>query len=109
MPVSRTPRRPGRPPQQSSKLYPIVYLAGRESDFPALSWVVPRGPHIPMRNNFRPRFMMRSTNARREALTFYLLISPWLIGFIVFLAYPMLRSLYLSFTSYNLLSPPIWV
>jgi multiple sugar transport system permease protein len=47
--------------------------------------------------------------ARREAISFYLLIAPWLIGFLVFLAYPMLRSLYLSFTSYNLLSPPVWI
>lgn len=47
--------------------------------------------------------------ARREALTFYLLIAPWLLGFLVFLAYPMLRSLYLSFTDYNLLTPPTWV
>jgi multiple sugar transport system permease protein len=46
--------------------------------------------------------------ARREALTFYILVLPWLIGFIGFLAYPMLRSLYLSFTSYDLLSPPVW-
>lgn len=47
--------------------------------------------------------------ARREALSFYILILPWLVGFLVFLAYPMLRSLYLSFTSYDLLSPPVWV
>jgi multiple sugar transport system permease protein len=59
-------------------------------------------------------FLLRKLNlesplARREALSFYILIAPWLIGFLVFLAYPMLRSLYLSFTSYNLLSPPEWV
>jgi multiple sugar transport system permease protein len=54
-------------------------------------------------------FNIGSPMARREALAFYLLIMPWLIGFLVFLAYPMLRSLYLSFTSYNLLSPPEWV
>jgi multiple sugar transport system permease protein len=47
--------------------------------------------------------------ARREAITFYILILPWLAGFLIFLAYPMLRSLYLSFTSYNLLSAPQWV
>ena len=46
---------------------------------------------------------------RREALTFYILISPWLIGFLIFIAYPMLRSLYLSFTSYDLMSPPVWI
>src|SRR4051812_14541326 len=62
-----------------------------------------------MRNSIRARLSLNSTIARREALVFYLLISPWLIGFIVFLAYPMLRSLYLSFTNYNLMSPPIWV
>ncbi len=50
-----------------------------------------------------------SALARREAISFYILILPWLIGFLVFLAYPMLRSLYLSFTSYDLLSPPVWV
>lgn len=58
--------------------------------------------------NFVRRFGW-SPLARREAISFYLLILPWLIGFLVFLAYPMLRSLYLSFTSYNLLSPPQWV
>jgi multiple sugar transport system permease protein len=57
----------------------------------------------------RLRLRGGSPLARREAITFYVLILPWLIGFLVFLAYPMLRSLYLSFTSYNLLSPPDWV
>src|ERR1700687_6166624 len=62
-----------------------------------------------MLNNVRSRMKFESTNARREALAFYLLIGPWLLGFIVFLAYPMLLSLYLSFTNYNLMSPPNWV
>lgn len=47
--------------------------------------------------------------ARREAFTFYILILPWLAGFLIFLAYPMARSLYLSFTSYDLFSPPEWI
>ncbi len=55
------------------------------------------------------KYELGSRLARREALTFYILILPWVIGFLIFLAYPMLRSLYLSFTSYNLLSPPEWV
>ncbi len=55
------------------------------------------------------RFNLRSPMARREALTFYILISPWLIGFFGFLAYPMLRSLYLSFTNYNLQGNPVWI
>ncbi|MBI1279251.1 MAG: ABC transporter permease subunit [Anaerolineaceae bacterium] len=55
------------------------------------------------------KYELGSRLARREAFTFYILILPWVLGFLVFLAYPMLRSLYLSFTSYNLLSPPEWV
>jgi multiple sugar transport system permease protein len=55
------------------------------------------------------RLNLKSPMARREALTFYILISPWIIGFLVFLAYPMLRSLYLSFTNYSLQSAPVWV
>jgi multiple sugar transport system permease protein len=46
---------------------------------------------------------------RREAITFYLLVLPWIIGFIVFYAYPTLRSLYLSFTHYQIGREPILV
>jgi multiple sugar transport system permease protein len=35
-----------------------------------------------------------------------LFMSPWLIGFSVFILYPALASLYYSFTNYDLLSPP---
>ena len=55
------------------------------------------------------RLNMKSSMARREALTFYVLILPWLIGFLIFLAYPMARSLYLSFTNYGLQATPVWV
>lgn len=37
----------------------------------------------------------------REALTGYLFISPWVIGFLVFVLGPMMTSLYLGFTRYN--------
>lgn len=36
-------------------------------------------------------------------------ISPWIIGFLAFFVYPLLLSLYYSFTEYNLLQPPKWV
>lgn len=52
----------------------------------------------------RPRRMTPRT--RREAITFYLCISPWLIGFIVFTAGPMIASLALSFTEWDILTPP---
>src|SRR5579871_5836708 len=41
----------------------------------------------------------------------YLFVSPWIIGFILFTAGPMLFSLGLSFTDYNILSskPIQWI
>lgn len=39
----------------------------------------------------------------------WLFVSPWVIGFGLLTAGPMLYSLYLSFTSASLLSPPEWV
>jgi multiple sugar transport system permease protein len=39
----------------------------------------------------------------------YLFLTPWLIGFLVFTLYPMLYSLYLSFTDFNILQPPKWI
>ncbi|GAA1807266.1 carbohydrate ABC transporter permease [Nesterenkonia flava] len=39
----------------------------------------------------------------------FLFLLPWLIGIFGFTAGPMLASLYLAFTNYNLLQPPTWV
>ncbi|SEN50965.1 carbohydrate ABC transporter membrane protein 1, CUT1 family (TC 3.A.1.1.-) [Amphibacillus marinus] len=52
---------------------------------------------------------LESRNLRADNLSGYLSISPWLIGFILLILGPMLASLYLSFTDYNLLSAPNWV
>jgi multiple sugar transport system permease protein len=46
---------------------------------------------------------------RREAATGYALIAPWLLGFLIWTAYPILASLYYSFTNYNVFQPPKWV
>ena len=45
----------------------------------------------------------------RETLEFYLYISPWIIGFLVFLLYPLGSSLYYSFTRYEIGSTPSWI
>ena len=45
----------------------------------------------------------------RNLLWGLLFISPWLIGFLLWTAYPLASSLYYSFTRYDLLSPPQWV
>jgi multiple sugar transport system permease protein len=46
---------------------------------------------------------------RRESLYFYLTISPWLIGFLLLTVGPMLYSLYISFTRWDLLTEPVWI
>ena len=46
---------------------------------------------------------------KKEAIEFYLIISPWIIGFLLFLGGPIVASAVLSFTDWNLLNPPSWV
>ena len=36
-------------------------------------------------------------------------LSPWIVGFTVFFGYPLVMIGYLSFTHYDLLSPPRWI
>jgi len=47
--------------------------------------------------------------SRREAMWAYVLISPWIIGFIVFTAGPMIASAYFSLTEYDVINPPRFV
>jgi multiple sugar transport system permease protein len=51
----------------------------------------------------------RATIQRREMLAGLAFISPWFIGFLVFTAGPMVASLALSFTDYNILKPPRFI
>jgi len=53
------------------------------------------------------RRLFRSARAREE-FEFYLGISPWMIGFLVFTGGPILASFIISFTEWRLLSPPKW-
>jgi multiple sugar transport system permease protein len=50
-----------------------------------------------------------SRMARIEERWFYVFIAPWIVGFIVFTAGPMLASLYFSFTQYDITSAPKWI
>jgi len=47
--------------------------------------------------------------ARKEELAFYLFIMPWLVGFAIFTAGPILASLFYSFTFYDVVTPARWV
>ena len=52
-----------------------------------------------------PRWTMK----RKEALAFYLCISPWIIGFILFYLGPVIASFYFSLTNWDLLTAPKFI
>ena len=45
----------------------------------------------------------------RRRLTVLAFMSPWLVGFSVFFLYPLITTVYLSFTHYDLLQPSRWI
>jgi multiple sugar transport system permease protein len=51
----------------------------------------------------------RHPGRTREAVAGYVFLSPWLLGLFGITLLPMLYSLYLSFTDYDLLQDPEWV
>ncbi|MFB9237781.1 carbohydrate ABC transporter permease [Plantactinospora siamensis] len=54
-----------------------------------------------------PRRRRRMTpTARREARWALVFLAPWIIGFLIFYAGPMLASLWLSFTDYDVINAP---
>lgn len=46
---------------------------------------------------------------RREAMWFYIMVSPWVIGFLVFTLGPMIYSFYLSLTNWDLFTAPQFI
>ncbi|MCY7287809.1 MAG: ABC transporter permease, partial [Cryobacterium sp.] len=54
------------------------------------------------------RAQQRKENSRDNKAA-YLFLIPWFIGLAVITIGPMIASLYLSFTNYNLLQPPEWI
>lgn len=53
--------------------------------------------------------MLRTRKRLREALVAYGFISPWLIGFVLFMGGPIVASLVLSFFRWKLIEPPVFV
>ncbi|MFJ6741798.1 carbohydrate ABC transporter permease [Streptomyces sp. NPDC091279] len=56
-----------------------------------------------------PAARPRPRRGRRENLAGYLFMSPWIAGFLLLTAGPMVASLYFAFTDYNLFSSPRWI
>ncbi|MBA2518282.1 MAG: sugar ABC transporter permease [Chloroflexia bacterium] len=57
----------------------------------------------------RRRFGARGSLARREAIWGFALISPWVIGLLIFWVGPLLAAFYYSFTEFPILSAPTWI
>ncbi len=74
----------------------------------SLTPVARAGAAAPARPAADRRQARRSAAWRRRRLVL-LLMSPWIVGFLVFIAYPLVMSVYLSFTHYDLLNPPRWI
>jgi len=54
--------------------------------------------------------LRRMSRVERRQLFFGLLFaSPWLLGFLLWTVYPMISSIYYSFTRYDLLRPPVYI
>lgn len=56
-----------------------------------------------------PKGLTRKQRHWRENIAGYGFLTPWLVGFFGLTLVPMLYSLYLSFTRYNLFQPPEWI
>ncbi len=50
-----------------------------------------------------------SRQERRRLLTGLAFISPWIVGFLVFILYPIVISFYYGFTDFSLFTSPTWV
>lgn len=50
-----------------------------------------------------------ASGALRRDLIGYAFLAPWLVGFLCFSLGPVLASLYLSFTKFDLLRPAVWI
>ncbi|MCF4119472.1 sugar ABC transporter permease [Antribacter sp. KLBMP9083] len=66
---------------------------------------IPRRAGVPARRERRRSRAVSRGDGRAAAL----FLAPWFAGLILITAGPMVASLYLSFTDYDLLTPPEWI
>ena len=67
------------------------------------------GTRAPARSPAAKRRRAIKRRRATETRAGYAFLTPWLLGFVILTAGPMLASLYLSFTNYNLFAAPKWV
>lgn len=51
----------------------------------------------------------KSSIARQEAIIAYIFLAPWIVGFVVFTAGPIIASLGLSLSTYDIVKPPVFI
>lgn len=67
-------------------------------------------PRALTRPRLEPRNKRRiGKQARREELAFYLFILPWIVGFVLFDAGPIVASFVISLTDWSILGDPHWI
>src|SRR5262245_5118872 len=69
----------------------------------------PPAPAGPAAREAPPLRAGPSRLARRENLAGWLWASPWILGFLLWTLGPMVWSLYLAFTKYNISQPAEWI
>ncbi|TKA12126.1 carbohydrate ABC transporter permease [Actinacidiphila oryziradicis] len=70
---------------------------------------VVKEPPLPAAPADRERMRKRAARRRAGGWWPFLFLAPWFIGLFGLTIYPMLDSLYLSFTNFNLLTPAKWI
>lgn len=50
-----------------------------------------------------------SKGETRNLITGLLFVSPWLLGFLIWTLYPLVSSIFYSFTRYDLVRPAVWI
>lgn len=57
----------------------------------------------------KKKIRQMSNTERRQLFLGLLFASPWILGFLGWTVYPMVSSIYFSFTRYDLLRPPVFI
>jgi multiple sugar transport system permease protein len=52
---------------------------------------------------------LQALGVRRETARGFALVSPWVLGLLIWNAFPFAYSFYLSFTKYSIFQPPEWI
>jgi multiple sugar transport system permease protein len=71
--------------------------------------VATTGIRVPVPETGSRRGPKRTVRPRESAGVAYLFLSPWVLGALLLTIGPMLASLYLSFTDYDLFTTPTWI